>query len=190
MNYFIQTFGIRKNNILTKIHKISIIKYWKLSRWELVFDWRTQVRKSRSHVHRTRAFVKMSAARLDEIRVGYIIFWSECRLLACGGGRGGEGTKRGGRRRGPGRAPVASRAEAPAGGSGGRDPRLSQNELKMFHQQIVSWNKATRWTVCTLARIVAGISPATMCCRRFCPPLRSIPVWLNSPFPILTKQWS
>ena len=29
-----------------------------------------------------------------------------------------------------------------------------------------------------------------MCCRWFCPPLRSIPVWLNSPFPILTKQLS
>ena len=39
---------------------------------------------------------------------------------------------------------------------------------KMFHEQIASRNKATRWTVCTLARIVAGISPATMYCQGCC----------------------
>ena len=49
---------------------------------------------------------------------------------------------------------------------------------------------ATRWTVCTLARNVSGILPATMCCRWFCPPLHLIPVWLNSPFPIITKKLS
>ena len=37
MNYFISTFGIWKNNIATKFHKIFIKKYWKFSRWELVF---------------------------------------------------------------------------------------------------------------------------------------------------------
>ena len=40
----------------------------------------------------------------------------------------------------------------------------------------------------TLAHIFAGISPATTCWRWFCPPLRLIPVFLNSPFSILTKQ--
>ena len=39
-----------------------------------------------------------------------------------------------------------------------------------------------------LAHIVAGITPATTCWRWFCSPLRSIPVCLNSSFPILTKQ--
>ena len=34
------------------------------------------------------------------------------------------------------------------------------------------------------------ISPATICCRLFCPPLHLIPVWLNSPFPIITKKLS
>ena len=33
-------------------------------------------------------------------------------------------------------------------------------------------------------------SPATICCRWFCPPLHLIPVWLNSPFPIITKKLS
>ena len=36
MNYVIWTFGMWKNNISTKFHKIFIKKYWKLSRWELV----------------------------------------------------------------------------------------------------------------------------------------------------------
>ena len=56
---------------------------------------------------------------------------------------------------------VVVRGAAPAGGS--------RNELKMFHEQILSRNIffhfATRWTVCTLARIVAGISPVKICCR-------------------------
>ena len=34
------------------------------------------------------------------------------------------------------------------------------------------------------------ISPATICCRWFCPPLHLIPVWLISPFPIITKKLS
>ena len=37
MNYFIRTFGIWKNNISTKFHKIFVKEYRKLSRWELVF---------------------------------------------------------------------------------------------------------------------------------------------------------
>ena len=41
-----------------------------------------------------------------------------------------------------GAAPVGSRSEAPAGGSGGGTPRLSRNELKMFHKQILSRNEA------------------------------------------------
>ena len=49
---------------------------------------------------------------------------------------------------------------------------------------------ATWWTVCTLARIVSGISLGTICYRWFCPPLHLIPVWLNSLFPIITKKLS
>ena len=41
-----------------------------------------------------------------------------------------------------GAAPVGSRGEAPAGGPGGGPLRLSRNELKMFHEQILSQNKA------------------------------------------------
>ena len=41
-----------------------------------------------------------------------------------------------------GAAPMGSRGEARAGGSGGGAPRLSRNELKMFHEQILSRNKA------------------------------------------------
>ena len=37
MNYFIQTFGIWKNNISPKFHKIFIKKYCKLTNSELVF---------------------------------------------------------------------------------------------------------------------------------------------------------
>ena len=33
-------------------------------------------------------------------------------------------------------------------------------------------------------------SPGTICCQWFCPPLHLIPVWLNSPFPIITKKLS
>ena len=62
----------------------------------------------------------------------------------------------------------------------------SANEEHFFHF-------ATRWTVCTLARIVAGISPATIRCRWFCPPLRLIPVWSSKcHFTIskLFKHWT
>ena len=38
MNYFIRTFGIWKNNISKKFHKIFINKYWRLSRSGLVFE--------------------------------------------------------------------------------------------------------------------------------------------------------
>ena len=43
-----------------------------------------------------------------------------------------------------GAAPVVFRGEAPAGGSGGGGgaPRLSRNELEMFHKQILSRNEA------------------------------------------------
>ena len=41
-----------------------------------------------------------------------------------------------------GAAPVRSRGEAAAGGSGGGVPRLSRYELKMFHKQIFSRNEA------------------------------------------------
>ena len=97
--------------------------------------------------------------------------------------------------------------------------RKSRNELRMFHEQIVSRNEAwivkirkqffslkyamrisseneeLFFSFChsmnsTLARIIAGISPATICCRWFCPSLRLIPVWLISSFPILTQQLS
>ena len=37
-------------------------------------------------------------------------------------------------------APVGSRGEARGGGGGA--PRLSRNELKMFHEQILSRNEA------------------------------------------------
>ena len=84
-------------------------------------------------------------------------------------------------------------------GDRGAAPRLRRNELKMFHERILLRNEAwfmkirkqmitAHWH--TLARIVAGISPATTCWRWFCPPLRLIPVCLNSSFPILTKQIS
>ena len=117
-----------------------------------------------------------------------------------------------GARRGPGAKP--RRGVPPDCPPPGEPPRLSRNELKMFHGQILSRNEAwfvkirkemttfprktkniffhfaTRWTGCTHARIVSGISPATICCGWFCPPLHLIPVCLNSPFPILTKQLS
>ena len=41
-----------------------------------------------------------------------------------------------------GAALVGSRGEAPAGGSEGSTPRLPRNELKMFHEQILSRNEA------------------------------------------------
>ena len=37
---------------------------------------------------------------------------------------------------------------------------------------------------------ISGISPATICCRWFCPPLHLTPVWLNYPFPIITQKLS
>ena len=55
-------------------------------------------------------------------------YWHE------GGGRGGGGSTGGGTRGGPGRNP--------GGGSGSGAPRQSRNELKMFHEQIVSRNEA------------------------------------------------
>ena len=41
-----------------------------------------------------------------------------------------------------GAAPTGSRGDAPAGEPGGRAPRLSRNELTMFHEQILSRNEA------------------------------------------------
>ena len=41
-----------------------------------------------------------------------------------------------------GTAPVGSRGQVSAGGSRGGAPRLSRDELKMFHEQIVSRNEA------------------------------------------------
>ena len=46
-----------------------------------------------------------------------------------------------------GAAPVGSKDKAPMGGSGGGAPRLTRNELKMFHKQILSRNKAWRVSV-------------------------------------------
>ena len=43
---------------------------------------------------------------------------------------------------GTGEGDVGFRGEAPAGGPGGGAPRLSRNELKMFHEQILSRNEA------------------------------------------------
>ena len=51
-----------------------------------------------------------------------------------GGGRGGGGSTAGGTRGVWSAAPVESRGESPAGGAGGRTPRLSRNKLKMFHE--------------------------------------------------------
>ena len=51
----------------------------------------TQVRKSRSHVYRI-LFFKTSAARLDEIRVPYIIFKASAACWQVTGGRGGGGS--------------------------------------------------------------------------------------------------
>ena len=56
----------------------------------------------------------------------------------------GEGVEVEGGAGAPGAAPVRSRGEASAGGLGGGAPRLTRNELKMFHEKIVSRNKATR----------------------------------------------
>ena len=50
-----------------------------------------------------------------------------------------------------GAAPVGSRGEAPAGRPGAEPPRLSRNELKMLHEQIVSRNEA--WFVKIRKRI-------------------------------------
>ena len=75
---------------------------------------------------------------------GILFFKASAACWHAGGGRGGRGSGGGGRRGGPGAAPVESRGEAPAGGSGDGAPRLSRNELKMFHEQIVSRNEATR----------------------------------------------
>ena len=43
-----------------------------------------------------------------------------------------------------GAAPVGSRGEVPAEGSAGGAPRSTCNEFKMFNEQIVSRNEATR----------------------------------------------
>ena len=51
-----------------------------------------------------------------------------------GTGEGGAGVR--------GAAPMESRGEAPAGGSGGGANLLSRNELKIFHEQILSRNEA------------------------------------------------
>ena len=59
--------------------------------------------------------------------------------LAGGIGEGGQVEGGAGVR---GTAPVGSRGEAPAGVSGGGAPQLSQSELKMFHDQILTQNGA------------------------------------------------
>ena len=52
-----------------------------------------------------------------------------------GGGQDGARSTGGGRRGGPGRSPGG-------GYGGGGAPRLTRNELKMFHEQIMSRNEA------------------------------------------------
>ena len=113
-----------------------------------------------------------------------------------GGRRGGGGSA--------GRSGAGGQGAKPRRGVGGGS---RQNVTK--RNLNVSWtNFVTKWSmICedketndncararahthihTLAPIVAGISPATTCWRWFYPPLRLIPVCLNSPFPMLTKQ--
>ena len=91
-----------------------------------------------------------------------------------GDGRNGGGSTGGGRRGGPGRSPSGVQR---------RSPRLSWNETKMFHKQILSRNEA--WFVKIRKQMTTEQKKIT---RWFCPPLHLIPVWLNSPFPILTEQ--
>ena len=54
----------------------------------------------------------------------------------------GEGVQVLGRAGARGAAPVGSRGEALTGGRVGGGGRLSRNELKMFHEQILSRNEA------------------------------------------------
>ena len=72
------------------------------------------------------------AARLDEIRVEYIFFLKRVPLAGMpvvGGAGEGLEVEEG----------VGVQGRSPGGGG-----RLPRNELKMFHEQIVSRNKATR----------------------------------------------
>ena len=100
-------------------------------------------------------------------------------LLACGlwAGRGREYRWR--EARGLGRSLGGVQGRSPGGGA----PQLSRDELKVFHEQILSRNKA--WFVKIRKQMTTEKKT-----RWFCPPLHLIPVWLNSPFPILTKKLS
>ena len=74
------------------------------------------------------------------MEIGGLSDFNYCWHVVMGGTREGVQVVGGAGVRGA--APVGSRGEGPAGGSGGGAPRLSRNELKMFHKQILSRNEA------------------------------------------------
>ena len=76
----------------------------------------------------------------EDIEIGGLSDFNYCWHVAVGGT--GEGVQAEGGAGVWGAAPVVSRGEAPAGVTAGRVPRLSRNELKMFHKQILSRNEA------------------------------------------------
>ena len=68
----------------------------------------------------------------EDMEIGSLSDCNHCWLA--GGGWGGGGSTGGGMGGSPGRSP--------GGGCGRRSPRLSRNELKSFHEQILSRNEA------------------------------------------------
>ena len=59
-----------------------------------------------------------------------------------GGGQDGGGSPGGGRREGPGHSPGRVQGRNAGRRFGGRAPQLPRNELKMFHERILSKNEA------------------------------------------------
>ena len=77
----------------------------------------------------------------EHIEIGGLGDFNYCWHALMGGTGEGVQVKGGAGVRGA--SPVGSRGEAPArAGGGGRAPRLSRKELKMFHKQILSRNEA------------------------------------------------
>ena len=94
----------------------------------------------------TRVRMTASASRCctilhdEDMEIGGLSDYNYCRHA--GGGRGGGGSTGAGTRGGPGRSPSRVQGRSPDGGAGGGGGRLSRNELKMFHEQILSRNEA------------------------------------------------
>ena len=112
----------------------------------------------------------------EDIEIGGLSDFNYCWHAAVGGTEEGVQVEGG----------AGVRGEAPAGGFGGLRPPTATKRT----WNVSETNFVMKWGMICEDKKTNDNSPATICCQWFCPPLHLISVWLNSPFPIITKKFS